>query len=77
MFLEILEFIVENKKKLLRKKCFDYEVSDLKKKCPMCPQNYFFLKVQKLRKKKKKIKTMKTFKILADSGDKTSCLVNF
>ena len=61
MFLDILEFIVENKKQLFRKNCFENVVSDLKEEWLMCPQNYFYKKVQK-----NKGKTMKTFKIFCE-----------
>ena len=62
MFLDILEVIVENKTKKVRENCLEYVVSDVIKKLPKCPQNYF----QKKRKKtnqKRKTKTMKTFTI--------------
>ena len=62
MFLGILEFLVENKKKLFRENCFENVVSDLKEKWPMCPKNYFKKKVQKKTTKKQR-KPMKTLKI--------------
>ena len=45
MFLDILEFTVENKKKIIEN-CYKNIVSDVKKEWPKCPQNYF-KKVQK------------------------------
>ena len=49
MFLDILKFTVENKKKLLRENCFENVVSEFNKKWFKSPQIYFFLKVRKLK----------------------------
>ena len=72
MFLEILKFIVDNPKKIFRGKCFEYEVSDLKKTV-LCVHKTTLKKVQKQRKQNKKQKKQwKRLKSLADSGDKIS-----
>ena len=41
MFLDIMEFTVENKKNCLGKTGFENVFSYLTQKKPMCPQNYF------------------------------------
>ena len=63
-------------KKLSRENCFENVVSDLTKKYPMCPQNYFQKKKQKL-KQKQKTKKINCLQSLADSGDKTSSSGSF
>jgi len=39
MFLDVLEFRVENKKKLFRENCFENLVSEINQKKSFCPQN--------------------------------------
>ena len=65
MFLNILEFLVENKKKLLMENCSENVVSDLKKNVLCVHKTTFREKKNKKNKNKtKNKKNINTFKIL-------------